>query len=398
MARARWGTTTLDAIASETRRIPLSPDLSGGGADLWLTSPASEGATVHVPTGGQAVKGTGEVLGPGDHALAYGERVEVTFGALVFELAWAGDAEVLVGARELDGDYARILGMTAVVHGVLVMAALDTPRTTALDGGIRKLRSDPISVQLRLEKPEPKAPARDEGSGGQKAPRPAGESGARDKPRERAAPPQDVRNTGLLALLHGNTSMSATSVFARGGMASGLAAAMAGLDGAQVADPGGLGGMHSRGIGPGGGGTVGIGGGLGEGGRIGGPGGPGGDITLGNGGGPRGPSVTSGKRIEVANISRDEIARVIRRHLPRFKHCYERELNANPHLSGKVAVQFTIAPTGRVARASASESTIDDDDVERCVVEVMESLHFPVPKGGGVAVVTYPFVFASAGL
>jgi hypothetical protein len=40
---------------------------------------------------------------------------------------------------------------------------------------------------------------------------------------------------------------------------------------------------------------------------------------------------------------------------------------------------------------------MDSSAVETCVVNVMKTLKFTAPKGGGVAVVTYPFVFASAG-
>jgi len=32
---------------------------------------------------------------------------------------------------------------------------------------------------------------------------------------------------------------------------------------------------------------------------------------------------------------------------------------------------------------------------QSCVIKVMRSLKFPKPRGGGIVVVTYPFVFAA---
>ncbi|MCA9550639.1 MAG: AgmX/PglI C-terminal domain-containing protein, partial [Myxococcales bacterium] len=64
-------------------------------------------------------------------------------------------------------------------------------------------------------------------------------------------------------------------------------------------------------------------------------------------------------------------------------------------LSGKISVYFTIAPTGSVANASVRETTMNDANVESCVEKVMRSLQFPKPRGGGIVVVTYPFVFAA---
>ena len=57
-------------------------------------------------------------------------------------------------------------------------------------------------------------------------------------------------------------------------------------------------------------------------------------------------------------------------------------------------MRFTIAPNGQVAKVKIAESGLDDAAVEGCLTGVMKTLRFPQPKGGGVVVVTYPFVFA----
>lgn len=94
-------------------------------------------------------------------------------------------------------------------------------------------------------------------------------------------------------------------------------------------------------------------------------------------------------------LSKEEIAAVIRRNLPRFEYCYEKKLTERPTLAGKIAVYFKIGPTGAVTEASVRKTSMNDVDVVACTVEVMRSLKFPQPKRAGVVVVTYPFVFQS---
>lgn len=393
VARVSWGQTTLDAVVSATRRVPLSDTLGDAAASRWLTSPHPDGVLLHVPTGARAARlleGL-QPLTPGEHVLRMGERGVVEVEGLRFELAWTDPASALAALGGDDGDFARVLGLTAVLHGVLVAAAVGAPEAPTLGEGMVRTRVRPtVSIELEKAQPKPPKPAL---AGLARSPRAEGAAGPRDRPRQESAPPRDVRDVGLVALLRGQRSASAT-VFGGGGLQRGLADALAGLDGVRAADAAGLGGLGTRGAGPGGGGPegpVGIGGLGGEGGRI-------GDGTLDVATGPkRGPTLTTGPKVLVSAISRDEVARVIRRNLSRFKHCYEQQLNAHPDLGGKVAVRFTIAPTGRVAEASAAEDTVGEAAVAQCVVDVMESLVFPAPRGGGVAVVTYPFVFATAG-
>lgn len=95
----------------------------------------------------------------------------------------------------------------------------------------------------------------------------------------------------------------------------------------------------------------------------------------------------------VGTLSKAEIGGPIRKNLPRFKYCYEVALKTNPKLSGKVAVHFTIGPTGEVAKASIRSDTLRELSVAACLVKVMRTLRFPPPKHGGVVVVTYPFLF-----
>jgi outer membrane biosynthesis protein TonB len=74
----------------------------------------------------------------------------------------------------------------------------------------------------------------------------------------------------------------------------------------------------------------------------------------------------------------------------KIKYCYEKALVASPSLKGTVQVQFFIKPDGTVASAAASGV---DPDVATCVANVIRSLAFPKPNGGGGVQVNYPFTF-----
>ena len=88
------------------------------------------------------------------------------------------------------------------------------------------------------------------------------------------------------------------------------------------------------------------------------------------------------------------IQRIIRQNAGRFRLCYEKGLQSDPNLTGKVSTKFTIDPQGNVSKSeSAPTTTMTDATVVACVVRAFQSLVFPRPEGGAVEVV-YPLVFA----
>ena len=93
-------------------------------------------------------------------------------------------------------------------------------------------------------------------------------------------------------------------------------------------------------------------------------------------------------------LSREQIERVVRRHSRGFRYCYERELQNDPELAGRVSVNWTIGLDGRVESASISENSMGDRNVESCILREVRRMRFDEPDGGMV-VVTYPFTFRS---
>jgi len=203
-----------------------------------------------------------------------------------------------------------------------------------------------------------------------------------------------IQTAGLLGALAGNGA--ASNVFGPGGLGTGINNALGGLQGgAGLGDAHGVGGLGSRGSGSGGGGT---GLGLGGLGTKGGGRGSGGNGSIDLGG--RGKDTTRvipGKTTVVGGLSKDVIAKVIKRHQNEIKFCFEQELQKNADLSGKVAVAFTIDPAGAVADASVAETSLNNSNAENCMLSRIRRWKFPEPQGGGVVSVTFPWIFKPAG-
>ncbi len=106
------------------------------------------------------------------------------------------------------------------------------------------------------------------------------------------------------------------------------------------------------------------------------------------------PRVRQAKATVKGSLDKDIIRRIVRAHINEVRSCYNAGLLKDPSLSGKVSVQFTIAPTGKVAVAVVSSSTVSDKDVGNCIAKAVKRWKFPKPAGGGNVVVTYPFVLA----
>ena len=103
------------------------------------------------------------------------------------------------------------------------------------------------------------------------------------------------------------------------------------------------------------------------------------------------------KKMQVqGNLSREAIAKVVRRHLRKIQVCYEKNLLINPKLAGKVVIEWTITPAGSVAVVKVRVNTMESPTVALCILKEIKTWRFPKPEGGPV-VVSYPFVFNSIG-
>ncbi|HEV8320584.1 MAG TPA: AgmX/PglI C-terminal domain-containing protein [Myxococcota bacterium] len=211
-----------------------------------------------------------------------------------------------------------------------------------------------------------------------------------------------VKSAGFLGIFKEATGSHLASEFGRDtALGTDEVNALGGLMGDKIGEAAGEGGLGLYGTGRGGGGTGEGTIGLDYGGpdTIGKGGGGGSGSGYGKGAGSWGghkstaPDVVAGAPIIRGSLDKEIIRRVIRKHKNEIKYCYEKELTKKPDLHGKVKISFVIAPTGAVAKANSTESTLGNPAVDACVVDKVLRFIFPKPEGGGIVEVSYPFVF-----
>jgi len=83
----------------------------------------------------------------------------------------------------------------------------------------------------------------------------------------------------------------------------------------------------------------------------------------------------------------------VRAHVVDITNCYEARLSRRPTLAGRMMARFDIGSDGTVTSASADG--IDDQELERCVVDAIRRWKFEKPGSGGKLRVAYPFVLRS---
>lgn len=115
------------------------------------------------------------------------------------------------------------------------------------------------------------------------------------------------------------------------------------------------------------------------------------------GAGPREVKVAVGEMSgDPGGLNAEEINRTVKARGGVFRACYQKELNRSPGISGKLVIRFKIDGSGVVQNAAvAGGSTLSNAAVSECVAANVMRLRFRA--AGGVANVTYPFVFSPGG-
>ncbi len=261
---------------------------------------------------------------------------------------------------------------------------------------------DKLAQELKGQEPGEMA-EKHKGTEGQMGKKDAPRTNARSAPKAIDPNAKDiVKNTGLLAALGKGRGAPGglSTIFGQGGLGGDLKGAVGNMFGPVVGDSRGMGGLGIRGTGTGGGGagqTIGIGA-VGTKGRGGGLGG------YGSGVGGLGRKSDRDVAVDTTNvkilgaIDPELIRKVIREHASEVRYCYEQELVVNPKLEGKVAVQWQIGPEGHASGCVIhSDTTLLNDTVQKCIMSRIVTWQFPKPKGGGIAIVKYPWILRTSG-
>lgn len=91
-------------------------------------------------------------------------------------------------------------------------------------------------------------------------------------------------------------------------------------------------------------------------------------------------------------LDKDQIAAVINRHIGEVIYCYEKGLQVQSGLSGRVGINWVINAGGNVVGAHVASSSLGSARVEGCIVDHLRTWKFPHPVGGVNVKVEYPFV------
>lgn len=93
---------------------------------------------------------------------------------------------------------------------------------------------------------------------------------------------------------------------------------------------------------------------------------------------------TTGARVVVGSSAEvhgplgvDALERAVVAHQPALLACYLRGLKKDPKLAGRMVVHFTIDVSGKVTGAGLNKGGLQDLDVQRCALAVVQTLGFP---------------------
>jgi hypothetical protein len=108
------------------------------------------------------------------------------------------------------------------------------------------------------------------------------------------------------------------------------------------------------------------------------------------------PTIKTPEADVAHGLGAEQISHVVEGNQKAVKFCFERAMKKGQQLSGKMEVEFTIAPTGLVAAVEIKTPKYKDTEFAECTAQAIKGWKFPRFSGDPVAV-EYPFIL-SAGL
>jgi len=331
-------------------------------------------------------------------------RLAVDLGASMFvaRLARPELRVVTPWQRRLDTPLLATMAVVGMVAALLLLVIATTPPAMASDTVelpdqlvllLQKPDPDPVQPKSKIEQKKD-----DEGARAKKAEGKVGKPDAKQKQakgdkvamRKKELDREVAENSGLLAALREG---AAPDVFGSSALSSNLTNGIGGLIGARGTQIGSNG-LAGRGAGLGGGGQANGIGGLGTHGKGGGEKGWGSESS-GWGDPPTGTHISvPTEPTWIGNMDRSLIDAVIKRNMNQIRYCYQQQLTREHSLSGKVTVKFVIANDGSVSKAETKQTTMNNAAVESCINQRFMKFQFPQPKGNGIVIVSYPFMFS----
>ncbi|HPA56683.1 MAG TPA: AgmX/PglI C-terminal domain-containing protein, partial [bacterium] len=269
--------------------------------------------------------------------------------------------------KQFDAVLGIIMLLSFLIGGFIVNMIIETPPIEVdifeLDNRFAKLivgEEQDVKVEeleeekkVKLEKPkeglveasQQRKSLGEEGRVGDKKSRVANAQGSA----RRGLDAKVAQSSGIMGALSSGAA-NFDRVFGGGGLGAGMEKTLGSVTGLAGVDQFGSGGLGTRGFGTGGGGNaLGIGG-LGTRGRGGGGGGKYG-MAAGQIGRKGRSDITAGggQAVIMGALDRSVIDAYIKRNLAKIRWCYEKELNKDPKLFGRIVINFIISGTGTVS-------------------------------------------------
>ncbi len=89
----------------------------------------------------------------------------------------------------------------------------------------------------------------------------------------------------------------------------------------------------------------------------------------------------------------DDVIQAVRAENAKVRGCYERALARSPTLAGRLKVRFAVQPDGAVTEVAIEESTLRDEAMHACIVDVFRALRFPAGDPEGPLRLNFPLTF-----
>lgn len=103
-----------------------------------------------------------------------------------------------------------------------------------------------------------------------------------------------------------------------------------------------------------------------------------------------------GEGMGIGSVDKAAVAKVFMSRKTAIRYCYETVLRTAPDTDGKVTIQFTIGPAGRVTSVDVTQNSTGSDELANCIVAKVKGWVFPKPENGSVTF-AYPFVLSKGG-
>ncbi len=108
----------------------------------------------------------------------------------------------------------------------------------------------------------------------------------------------------------------------------------------------------------------------------------------------RGPVVRASIPEVGGDYSRELVRRVVQRNISQVAHCHDQGLATNADLSGRVVIRFIIGASGSVIGSAVSDSSAHSPSVEACIARAVSTWSFQPPTAP--VTVNFPFMLERA--